>query len=205
MLIGYGRVSDKTQHLDVQRTALLAAGVEPDHLFLEKVSGRTADDRPELQRCMAFARKGDTVLVTKLDRFARSARDLHNLLGDLDQKGVGFRCLDQAIDTTSSTGRLTLSILGAVSEFELAIRSERQREGIAAAQAKGTYQKRQSQIDFVELRKLKARGLKPGEIAPIMKISRASVYRALAAIKAQKDNSNTDVQENLDRSLDRVT
>lgn len=191
MLIGYGRVSDKTQHLDVQRAALIAAGVEPDHLFLEKVSGRTADDRPELQRCMAFARKGDTVLVTKLDRFARSARDLHNLLGDLDAKGVGFRCLDQAIDTTSSTGRLTLSILGAVAEFELAIRSERQREGIAAAQAKGTYQKRQSQIDLGEVRKLSLR-MKPAEIAAIMKISRASVYRALAAIDLQKVNPGNE-------------
>lgn len=196
MLIGYGRVSDKAQHLDVQRAALIAAGVELDHLFLEKVSGRTADDRPELQRCMAFARKGDTVLVTKLDRFARSARDLHNLLGDLDAKGVGFRCLDQAIDTTSSTGRLTLSILGAVAEFELAIRSERQREGIAAAQAKGTYQKRQSQIDLGEVRKLSLR-MKPAEIAAIMKISRASVYRALAAIDLQKVNPGNESSPDL--------
>lgn len=183
MLIGYGRVSDKAQHLDVQRAALMAAGVEPDHLFLEKVSGRTADDRPELQRCMAFARKGDTVLVTKLDRFARSARDLHNLLADLDQKGVGFKCLDQAIDTTSSTGRLTLSILGAVAEFELNIRAERQRDGIAAAKERGTYQKRKSAIDLDRVRELSSKN-RPDEIAAIMKISRASVYRALATIKA---------------------
>jgi DNA invertase Pin-like site-specific DNA recombinase len=183
MLIGYGRVSDRAQHLDVQRTALLAAGVEPDHLFLEKVSGRTADDRPELQRCMAFARKGDTVLVTKLDRFARSARDLHNLLADLDAKGVGFRCLDQAIDTTSSTGRLTLSILGAVAQFELEIRAERQRDGIAAAKERGTYQKRKSAINLDRVRELSSKN-KPDEIAAIMNISRASVYRALAAIKA---------------------
>lgn len=184
MLIGYGRVSDKTQHLDVQRAALIAAGVEPDHLFLEKVSGRTADDRPELQRCMSFARKGDTVLVTKLDRFARSARDLHNLLAELDNKGAGFRCLDQAIDTTSSTGRLTLSILGAVAEFELNIRAERQRDGIAAAKERGTYQKRKSAIDLDRVRELSARGMKPAELAAVMKISRASAYRALTSINA---------------------
>lgn len=183
MKVGYARVSSSDQSLEVQRTALLAAGVAPDHLFEEKVSGRTADDRPELQRCIAFARSGDTILVTKLDRFARSARDLHNLLADLDSRGVGFLCLDQAIDTTSSTGRLTLSILGAVAEFELAIRAERQREGIAAAQAKGTYRARKSTIDVDRVRDLASR-MKAEEIAAVMGISRASVYRTLATIKA---------------------
>lgn len=188
MLVGYARVSTTDQSLDIQRTALMAAGVEQDHLFEEHASAKTAE-RPRLQACINHIRKGDTVLVTRLDRFARSTRDLHNLLATLDEKGVGFRCLDQSIDTTSSTGRLTLSILGAVAQFELEIRAERQREGIAAAQAKGTYQKRQSQIDFVELRKLTARGLKPREIAPIMKISRASVYRALAVINATPEEA----------------
>lgn len=183
MKIGYARVSDRTQNLNVQRTALLAAGIEEQNLFQEKVSGRMADNRPELQRCIQFARSGDVVLVTKLDRFARSARDLHNLLAELDGKGVGFQCLDQAIDTTSSTGRLILSILGAVAEFELAIRAERQREGILAAQERGTYQARKSMIDLDRVRDLAAR-MKPAEIAAVMKISRASVYRAIAAIKA---------------------
>lgn len=182
MLIGYGRVSSSDQCLDIQRTALTAAGIDEANLYLEKVSGRTADDRPELQRCMNFARTGDTILVTKLDRFARSARDLHNLLAELDAKGVGFKCLDQAIDTTSSTGRLTLSILGAVAQFELEIRAERQRDGIAAAKERGTYQKRKSAIDLDRVRDLAAR-MKPNEIAAIMKISRASVYRALNVIK----------------------
>ena len=184
MLLGYARVSTADQNLNIQRTALMAAGVEREHLFEEKASGKTADDRPQLQRCLAHARAGDTLLVCKLDRFARSARDLHNLLAELDSKGVGFRCLDQAIDTTTSTGRLTLSILGAVAEFELNIRAERQAEGIAAAKARGTYKARKSQIDLDEVRRHVDRGLKPDEIAPIMKISRASVYRALAQIKA---------------------
>ncbi|GGN63308.1 DNA invertase [Novosphingobium indicum] len=184
MKIGYARVSTTDQSLDIQRAALLAAGVAEEHLFCEKVSGRTADDRPELQRCLSFARSGDTILATKLDRFARSARDLHNLLADLDSRGVGFQCLDQAIDTTSSTGRLTLSILGAVAEFELAIRAERQRDGIAAAKNRGTYRARKSAIDVDRVRDLSARGMKPEEAAAVMGISRASVYRALATIKA---------------------
>lgn len=183
MKIGYARVSSLDQRLDIQRAALLAAGVEPDHLFEEKVSGRTADDRPELQRCLAFARSGDQVIVTKLDRFGRSVRDVHNLLAELDAKGVGFTCLDQAIDTTSSGGRLTLSILSAVSQFELEIRAERQREGIAAAKARGTYRARKSTIDLDRVRDLASR-MKAEEIAKVMGISRASVYRTLSTIRA---------------------
>ena len=187
MLIGYARVSTADQSLDIQRTALTAAGVQQEHLFEEKVSGKTAADRPELQRCLQFVRSGDTILVTRLDRFARSARDLHNMLALLDERGVGFRCLEQGmIDTTSSsaTNRLTVSIIAAVSEFESALRAERQAEGIAVAKMKGTYRARQSMIDLDRVRDLSAR-MKPAEIASVMKISRASIYRALATIKQQ--------------------
>ncbi|WP_159871544.1 recombinase family protein [Novosphingobium sp. 9U] len=184
MKIGYARVSTTDQSLAIQRAALLAAGVQEDHLFEERVSGRTADDRPELQRCIAFARSGDQLFVTKLDRFSRSVRDLHNLLAELDAKGVGFRCLDQAIDTTSSSGRLTLGILSSVAEFELAIRAERQREGIAAAKARNTYKARRSTIDLDRVRDLSAR-MKPKEAAAVMGVSRASIYRALAAIRQE--------------------
>ena len=186
MIIGYARVSDSSQNLDVQREALAKAGI--DKLFEEKKSGRSADDRPELQAAIEFARDGDTILVTKLDRLARSVRDLHNLLATLDSKRVGFRCLDQAIDTTSSTGRLTLSILGAVAAFELDIRAERQREGIEAAKRKGVYQGRRSTIDLDRLKELSQR-MKPPEVAKVMGISRASVYRSLSAINASAPTS----------------
>ena len=182
MLIGYARVSTTDQSLDLQRNALSQAGV--DKLFAEQRSGRSADDRPELQAAIDFAREGDTILVTKLDRLARSVRDLHNILAALDAKKVGFKCLDQAIDTTSSTGRLTLSILGAVAAFELDIRAERQREGIEAAKRRGVYQGRKSAIDLDRVAQLHGR-MKPGEVAKIMGISRASVYRALSQINAQ--------------------
>ena len=186
MLIGYARVSDSSQNLDVQREALAKAGI--DKLFEEKRSGRSADDRPELQACIEFARHGDTIVVTKLDRWARSVRDLHNLLAMLEQKEVGFRCLDQAIDTTSSTGRLTIAILGAVASFELDIRAERQAEGIRLARQRGVYQGRRSAIDLDRVRQL-AQRMKPPEIAKVMGISRSSVYRSLSTIKASAPSS----------------
>lgn len=182
MQIGYARVSTTDQSLDLQRAALSNAGV--DKLFAEQRSGRSADDRSELQSAIEFAREGDVLVVTKLDRLARSVRDLHNLLARLDEKKVGFRCLDQAIDTTSSTGRLTLSILGAVAAFELDIRAERQREGIEAAKKRGVYQGRRSNIDLDRVRQLSQR-MKPPEIAAVMGISRASAYRALSQIAAE--------------------
>lgn len=179
MQIGYARVSTTDQSLDIQRNALTQAGV--DKLFSEQRSGRSADDRTELQAAIEFARDGDTIIVTKLDRLARSVRDLHNILATLHDKNVGFRCLDQAIDTTTSTGRLTLSILGAVAAFELDIRAERQREGIEAAKRRGVYQGRRSTIDLDRVRELNRR-MKAHEIASVMGISRASVYRALSMI-----------------------
>lgn len=182
MLIGYARVSSADQSLDLQRNAL--AGVGVDKLFEEKRSGRSADDRPDLQAAIEFAREDDVLVVTKLDRLARSVRDLHNLLARLEEKKVGFRCLDQAIDTTSSTGRLTLSILGAVAAFELDIRAERQKEGIEAAKLKGVYVGRKSNIDLNRVRQLSTR-MKPGEIAAVMQISRASVYRSLSQIASE--------------------
>jgi DNA invertase Pin-like site-specific DNA recombinase len=181
MLIGYARVSDSSQSLDIQLAALEAAGCEK--IFSEKVSGRSTDNRPELLACVEFARSQDQICVTKLDRWARSVRDLHNLLNILDEKGVGFLCLDQAIDTTSSAGRLTLAILGAVASFELDIRAERQREGIEARKRKGLYKGRQSMIDLDRVRQLSER-MKPAEVAAVMGISRASVYRAMANISA---------------------
>ncbi len=135
MIVGYARVSTTDQSLDIQDQELRAAGCE--RVFGEKVSGTTAD-RPELKACLDFVREGDVLLVTRLDRFARSSRDLHNLLHSLDAKGVGFRCVEQSgIDTTTSMGRLVLSILGSVAAFETELRAERQREGIEAAKRRG--------------------------------------------------------------------
>ena len=151
-------------------------------MFSEKKSGRRADDRPALNEALDFVRNGDTLIVTRLDRLARSTQDLHNLLAKLDAKGVGFRCLAQSgVDTTTSTGKLTLAILGAVAAFETDLRAERQAEGIAKAKAEGKYRGRSRSADYDKINKLHGQGIRPTEIASLLGVGRTTVYRALAA------------------------
>lgn len=180
MLVGYGRVSSEGQSLDIQNEALAKAGCEK--IFAEKVSGRSSSDRIELMNAIDFVRDGDTLVVTRLDRLARSVGDLHQIIETLATKNVGFRCLNQSgVDTDSSTGKLMLSILGAVAQFENDIRRERQLEGISKAKAEGRYKGRPATIDPEEVKAMRERGLGASQIAREMNIGRASVYRALAA------------------------
>ncbi len=152
----------------------------------EKKSGRRADGRPALNEALDFVRNGDTLIVTRLDRLARSTQDLHNLLAKLDAKGVGFRCLVQSgVDTTTSTGKLTLAILGAVSAFEADLRAERQAEGIAKAKSAGKYRSRSPSIDYAQVKKLHSQGNNPTEVTALLNIGRTSVYRALNAGEAR--------------------
>ncbi|MCK0530373.1 recombinase family protein [Sphingobium agri] len=178
MLVGYARVSTTHQSLDVQMEQLAAHAAEK--IFQEQVSGKSASNRPQLQAALDFCREGDTFLVTRLDRFARSAQDLHNIVSALTAKGVGFRCLQQGgLDTTTSHGKLMLGILAAVAEFELDIRQERQREGIEKAKARGVYQGGKQRFDPVVVQKLRDDGMKPRAIARELKCSPATVYRLL--------------------------
>lgn len=180
MIVGYARVSSTGQSLDIQHEALLEAGCEK--VFSEKVSGRSTKDRFELGNAMDFVREGDTLVVTRLDRLARSVGDLHRIIETLNAKQVGFRCLNQSgVDTSSSTGKLMLAVLGAVAQFENDIRRERQSEGIAKAKAEGRYRGRPATIDPERVKELHQSGLGPAAIAREMKIGRASVYRMLAA------------------------
>jgi DNA invertase Pin-like site-specific DNA recombinase len=180
MLVGYARVSSAGQSLDIQNEALSAAGCEK--VFAEKISGRTARDRHQLQEAIEFVRDGDTLIVSRLDRLARSVSDLHGIIEKLSEKGVAFRCLNQSgVDTDTSTGRLMLSVLGAVAQFENDIRRERQMEGIAKAKAEGRYKGRPATIDPAKVKELHAQGLGASEIARQLNIGRASVYRSLAA------------------------
>ncbi|KQM19461.1 recombinase family protein [Novosphingobium sp. Leaf2] len=180
MLIGYARVSSIGQDLTVQEEALRAAGCE--QIYSEKKSGRQAEDREALHDAMKAARTGDIIVVSRLDRFARSTQDLHNLLAALEAKGVGFRCLAQSgVDTTTPTGKLTLSILGAVAAFETDLRAERQAEGIACARQEGRYKGRGPSIDYAKVKRLHGQGISPTEIASLLGVGRTSVYRALAA------------------------
>lgn len=180
MLVGYARVSSTSQSLDIQQEALTAAGCEK--VFAEKMSGRTADGRQQLAEALQWVRESDTLIVTRLDRLARSVSDLHQIIEKLTAKGVAFRCLNQSgVDTDSSTGRLMLAILGAVSCFENDIRRERQMEGVAKAKLAGRYLGRKATIRPEDVRQLRAEGLGATEIAKRLGIGRASVYRKLAA------------------------
>lgn len=180
MLVGYGRVSTNGQDLSVQHDALQDAGCE--RIFAEKRSGRGIASREALQEAIDFVRTGDVFIVTRLDRLARSTHDLHNIIKLLDDKGVGFRCLAQSgVDTTSCTGKLTLAILGAVAVFETDLRAERQAEGIARAKAQGKYKGRSRSTDYERIKRLRAQGIRPMEIADLMQVGRTTVYRALAS------------------------
>lgn len=180
MLVGYARVSSVGQSLDIQNEALLAAGCEK--VFSEKISGRSTDQREQLALALDFVREGDTLVVTRLDRLARSVGDLHRIIERLTEKGVAFKCLAQAgVDTDTSTGRLMLAVLGAVAAFEADIRAERQREGVAKAKAAGKYRGRPASIDPARVKELHSNGMGAAAIAKTMNIGRASVYRALAA------------------------
>lgn len=179
MLIGYARVSSTGQSLDVQEDQLRAAGCEK--LFAEKRSGKSVTDRQALHDAIEFAREGDTLLITRLDRIARSIVDLRGIIDRLGAKGVGFRCLQQgAIDTTTSDGKLLLNIMGSFAEFETDIRRERQMEGIAKAKAAGVYKGRKPSVDVERVKAMRADGMGASAIAAELGIGRASVYRALA-------------------------
>ena len=130
--IGYARTSsvDQTNSLHSQVERFKALGVDPDLIYSEQRSGANTD-RPKLRECLRTVRKGDVVVVTRLDRLARSMTDLMEILATLEKKGVGFTALDQPeIDTTKPTGRLLLGVLASVAEFERALIKERQAEGI---------------------------------------------------------------------------
>jgi DNA invertase Pin-like site-specific DNA recombinase len=184
VIVGYARVSTSDQSLDVQEGALRAAGAEK--IFAEKLSGTTSS-RPQLKAAIEFCRDGDTLIVTRLDRFARSSIDLHNIVAALVAKGVDFRCTEQAgVDTSSSSGKLMLGMLGAVAEFETAIRRERQMEGIARAKRAGVYNGRKPSIDHDRVLQLHRSGAGATEIAAQLGIGRASVYRIVKAPDARQ-------------------
>jgi DNA invertase Pin-like site-specific DNA recombinase len=180
MLVGYGRVSSASQSLDIQHQALIEAGCEK--VFSERISGRSTIGRDQLNDALDFVRENDTLVVTRLDRLARSVGDLHQIIERLASKGVAFRCINQSgVDTDTSTGRLMLAVLGAVAMFENDIRRERQLEGIEKAKVAGKYRGRPASIDPTRVKELHDNGMGPAQIAKAMNIGRASVYRALAA------------------------
>lgn len=174
--IGYARVSTTDQDLTVQIAALKAAGCEI--IRAEKVTGTNVTDRRELKTVMEFLRAGDTLVVTRIDRLARSVADLSDIVRELQRRGAHLRATEQPIDTGSAAGKAFLGMLSVFAEFETNIRRERQLEGIARAKAEGVYKGRRQTIDVMLIRQLKAEGVGATEIAKRLGIGRASVYRA---------------------------
>src|SRR5262245_41758704 len=177
--VGYARVSSLGQDLAVQLEKLKAC----DKIFKEKRSGVDAG-RPQLKACIEYLRDGDTLLVTKLDRLARSTPDLYRIVSELTERGVAFKVVDDpSIDTSSRTGKLIMGILALIAEFENDIRRERQQDGINKAKAEGVRfgPKPLLTADVVKkIKELRKDGLTVPEIMRRMKLSKASIYRALA-------------------------
>lgn len=181
MLVGYARVSTRDQSHALQRDALAAAGVAK--VFHEKASG-AARDRPELKAALDFMREGDTLVVWKLDRLARSTGQLIETVRDLEARGIGFRCLTQSeIDTTTAGGRLVFTIFGAIAEFEREVIRERTRAGLEAARARGRTGGRPPGLTPKDLDKARTLLRNPDitveEVARTLGVGAATLYRHL--------------------------
>ena len=177
MKYGYARVSTSDQDLEIQKNALLSAGCEV--VREEKVSGTSLKGRSELTTLLEFLRKGDELVVTRIDRLARSMRDLQNIVYELTEKGVHLSATEQSINTSTPEGKCFLDMLGVFAEFETRLLHERQMEGIKKAKEKGVYKGRKQTLDVAKIKELASEGLMKTEIAKRLGIGRASVYRAL--------------------------
>jgi DNA invertase Pin-like site-specific DNA recombinase len=178
-VFGYARVSTTDQDLSLQVAALKRAGCTT--IRHEKRSGSSLQGREELRTLLDFLRKGDTLVVTRIDRLARSVGDLQDIVRELKAKGVALKCTEQQIDTSTAAGKCFLDMLAVFAEFETNLRRERQLEGIAKAKAAGVYTGRKPSIDVAKVKAMKAQGVGASEIARTLGIARGSVYRVLEA------------------------
>ncbi|WP_349359089.1 recombinase family protein [Stappia sp.] len=183
-LVGYARVSSVGQSLEVQEAKLVSAGCE--EIFKEKRSGLDAE-RPKLAECLRYLRKGDTLVISRIDRLARSAEHLLSLVGDLEAKGVTLKVLDQSIDTSNAAGRAFLGMLAVFAQFETDIRRERQMDGIARAKEKGVKFGRKPALNpdqQAEANRLRAEGWSLQQIARHLKVSKGLVHKVTSAAGA---------------------
>lgn len=181
--IGYARVSSTGQSLEVQLAKL--SQVKCDRIYQEKRSGRTAD-RPEFQACMNYLREGDTLIITRLDRLARSVVHLAQLAKRFQQESIDLLVVDQNIDTATSTGRLMFNMLASIAEFENDLRTERQAEGIAKAKENGVKFGRPAKLTGAKREAIYSRrlaGATIGQLAKEFRLGEATIYRALNAVK----------------------
>lgn len=187
MLIGYARVSTVDQNLDLQRDALQRAGC--GQIYEDKASGRAKVNRPELAAVLRALRAGDTLVVWRLDRLARSLVDLVQIINELGEKEIGFRSLTEQIDTSSVQGRLFLGVFAAMAQYQRDVIHENTMEGLKAAKARGRMGGRPSKLGEQEVKEIEALLRDPditvGAIAKRYSVSRATIYNALGAKKGQ--------------------
>ncbi|MBG6223890.1 DNA invertase Pin-like site-specific DNA recombinase [Arthrobacter sp. CAN_A2] len=181
MKIGYARVSTNEQDLTVQRTALIALGVEPDVIYVDHGLTGTNRDRPGLREAMAAVRAGDTLVVTKLDRLARSLTDARDIADELTRKGVSLSLGASVYDPTDPIGRLLFNVLGMVAEFESDLIRMRTKEGMAVAKAKGKLRGKPPKLSAAQRRHLHELLDKgdhtQAELAELFSVSRTTIYR----------------------------
>jgi DNA invertase Pin-like site-specific DNA recombinase len=182
--IGYARTSTVDQNLDAQIAALTAAGC--GMVRTEQKSGTTLEGRPELKNILDFIHPGETLVITRIDRLARSMRDLQTIVARLKEKGAHLAATEQPVDTSTAAGKAFFDMLGVFAEFETNLRRERQAEGIKAAKARGVYRGRPQKISMTEIQSRLNDGQTPTQIARDMGISRGTVYKAKLSIKATK-------------------
>ena len=174
---GYARVSTIDQDLTLQREALERAGCVV--VRAEKVSGSSRRGREELRTVLDFISEGDELVVTRVDRLARSIGDLQDVVRELKAKGASLRATEQPIDTSTAAGKAFLDMLGVFAEFETNLRRERQMEGIAKAKARGVYKGRKPFVDPAKVKSMRDEGMRPSEIARQLGVARTTVWRAL--------------------------
>jgi len=179
-LVGYARVSTADQSLDLQSDALSVAGCK--RVFMDTASGSLAD-RPQLTACLDYVRDGDTLVVWRLDRLGRSLPHLIETVRSLADRGIGFKSVQEAIDTTTPGGRLVFAVFAALAEFERDLVSERTHAGLAAARARGRHGGRKPALTPAKAKAAKdlydAGGTSVADIARVVNVSRATLYRSL--------------------------
>lgn len=186
MMVGYMRVSstDDRQSVDLQRDALLAAGVDSRHLYSDKASG-ARDDRPGLKACLAYLKQSDSLVVWKLDRLGRSLPHLLSIVTDLKDRGVAFRSLTEQMDTTTAHGELLFSLFGALAQYERALTRERVMAGLAAAKRRGRRGGRPPTIDAEMMEQIKAAlggGASKASVCRSFKIPRSTLIGSLERV-----------------------
>ena len=184
--IGYARTSTVDQNLDAQIEALTAAGC--GMVRKEQRSGATLDGRPELKTILDFIHPGETLVVTRIDRLARSMQDLQTIVRRLKEKDAHLAATEQPVDTSTAAGKAFFDMLGVFAEFETNLRRERQAEGIKVAKSKGVYRGRSPKIDMSAIQAKLMEGCSPTEISREMGVSRGTVYKAKAQMALEHNN-----------------